>query len=186
MKMQIRNTYRREDGRWVAYCVDDKSNPHIVSYPRILMAQKLGRPLEPNEDVHHIDGNPDNNSLDNLELQEHGEHQREHFQKYVDTTEICMICGKSFAMPAAKWARLYADLSRLEYTPRYLTCSRSCAAKAGSGYSLLYTLNLRLAEVEKLWLKQFGKQEQIDRNIYAEWVLNGETLPNGNTVPITQ
>ena len=122
MKMQIRNTYRREDGRWVAYCVDDKGNPHIVSYPIILMAQKLGRPLEPNEDIHHIDGNPDNNSLDNLELQEHGEHQREHFQKYVDTTEICMI---------------------------------------------------------------FGKQEQIDRNIYAEWVLNGETLPNGNTVPIT-
>ena len=48
MKMQIRNTYRREDGRWVAYCVDDKGNPHIVSYPIILMAQKLGRPLEPN------------------------------------------------------------------------------------------------------------------------------------------
>ena len=64
MKLQIRNTYRREDGRWVAYCVDDKGNPHIVSYPRILMAQKLGRPLEPNEDVHHIDGNTDNNSLD--------------------------------------------------------------------------------------------------------------------------
>ena len=30
-----------------------------------------------------------------------------------------------------------------------------------------------------------GEQEQIDRNIYAEWVLNGETFPNGNTVPIT-
>ena len=28
-----------------------------VSYPRILMEEKLGRPLKPYEDVHHIDGN---------------------------------------------------------------------------------------------------------------------------------
>lgn len=153
MKLQIRNVYKRGDGRWIAYCVDDKGNPHIVSYPRILMEQKLGRPLEPNEDVHHIDGNTDNNSLNNLELRKHGDHQREHSQKYVDTTEICMICGKSFAMSAAKWARLYADLSRCDYTPRYLTCSRSCASKAGSGHILLYELKSRLAEVEHLWLK---------------------------------
>lgn len=153
MELQIRNVYQRQDGRWIAYCVDDKGNSHIVSYPRILMEQKLGRPLEPDEDVHHIDGNTDNNSLNNLELRKHGEHQQEHSQKYVDTIEVCMICGQDFRMSSDRWAQLYADLSRFDYRPRYLTCSRSCAAKAGAGYVLLYDLESRLAEVESLWLK---------------------------------
>jgi hypothetical protein len=32
------------------------------------MSQYLGRPLKANENVHHIDGNKQNNALENLEL----------------------------------------------------------------------------------------------------------------------
>lgn len=155
MKLTIKNVYKSfDDGRWRAYCVDEQGNPHVVSYPRILMEEKLGRPLEPNEDVHHKDENIDNNNISNLEIQIHGIHQKQHSTKYVDTVEVCMICGCKFKMKATSWARFYADRTRVKNKPRILTCSKSCAGKASSGkYHYLYNLENRLHEVEKLWLK---------------------------------
>lgn len=35
---------------------------------RLVMEQHLGRYLDPQEVIHHIDGNPSNNSIDNLQL----------------------------------------------------------------------------------------------------------------------
>ena len=51
-----------------------------VSYPRILMEENLGRPLKPYEDVHRIDGNKTNNSIENLEIVNH-EEQQSNYQK---------------------------------------------------------------------------------------------------------
>lgn len=39
-----------------------------VAVHRLVMEQHLGRYLKPNEVVHHIDGNPANNTIENLEL----------------------------------------------------------------------------------------------------------------------
>lgn len=155
MKLTIRNAYKCEDGRWRAYCVDSNGKPHIVSYPRILVEQKLGRPLKPDEDVHHIDGNVDNNDISNLQVVNHGEHQREHSTKYIDTIEICQICGCKFTMTGHRWARFYGDLNRSDYKRnRGLTCGKSCAGKLSSGrYIPLYKIEDRLVEVEKLWRK---------------------------------
>ena len=134
--------------------IDDNGKRIGGSYPRILMAQKLGRSLMPDEDVHHIDGDPTNNSLDNLIVVKHGLHQREHSIKYVDTTERCMICGKHYLMKGNKWSAFYRDLHRNPPINRILTCSKSCAGKASSGkYPLLYDINIRLEEVSKLWKK---------------------------------
>ncbi len=158
MKLTIKKIYKCEtDGRWRAYCVDENGKPHIVSYPRILMEEKLGRPLEPYEDVHHKDENPSNNDISNLEIRIHGEHQREHSIKYHDTIETCQICGKKFVMTNKKWRRLFSDLSRKasKKKQRCLTCSKSCQGKAGSGkYPLLYNINDRLIELK------YGGQEQ--------------------------
>ena len=133
-------------------------NGHITSksYPRILMEEKLGRPLEPNEDVHHIDGNKLNNNLDNLAIVMHGEHQKQHSEKFFDTKENCCVCGKEFIFTAKQWRNYYADLRRGKH--RGITCSRHCAYL-------------------------FGTQEQFRRNSKAECGLNGEPSPNGNTVP---
>lgn len=45
---------------------------------RLIMIQKLGRPLKPNEHVHHIDGNPENNSIENLIVLTNAQHAKLH------------------------------------------------------------------------------------------------------------
>jgi len=52
--------------------VDGKPKP--VKRHRWLMEQHLGRALMANEDVHHIDGNKQNNSIENLMVLPHSEH----------------------------------------------------------------------------------------------------------------
>lgn len=54
-----------------------KHTKYILEH-RLVMEKHLGRYLEPHEVVHHIDGNKQNNSIDNLELFEsNGEHLKE-------------------------------------------------------------------------------------------------------------
>lgn len=47
---------------------------------RVVAEEKLGRPLEEGEIVHHIDGNKFNNDPDNLQVMTQSEHARIHFQ----------------------------------------------------------------------------------------------------------
>ena len=48
--------YTNKDGRVRAVIRNEDGSITSKSYPRILMEESLGRPLEPYEDVHHKDG----------------------------------------------------------------------------------------------------------------------------------
>lgn len=50
---------------------------YVLEY-RLVMAEKLGRPLTTDELVHHIDGDPTNNHPDNLALVSRSQHMRIH------------------------------------------------------------------------------------------------------------
>ena len=51
---------------------------------RFIMEQKIGRFLLPHEEVHHIDENPHNDHIDNLELLSKEDHARLHNRRVLD------------------------------------------------------------------------------------------------------
>lgn len=90
--------YTRRDGRQIVIARSQRSNI-TVSYPKYLMEVSIGRYLAADEQIHHIDGNIANNSLNNLEVVMLGEHQRLHRPRInVEKLAICVWCGQSFMM----------------------------------------------------------------------------------------
>ena len=60
------------------------------AYHRYIMEQHLGYPLSVNQVVHHKDGNPTNNTIENLEIMESTEHTRYHASPIFVQ---CAYCG---------------------------------------------------------------------------------------------
>ena len=117
--------YKCKDGRMRVYVKETKK---VMSYPKYLIEKTIGRPLEPYEEVHHLDCDPLNNNLSNLQIRHHGEHQKEHSTKYHDMMCICPWCKKEFLWTAESQRRFYSDRSRLNKT--FISdkpfCSRHC------------------------------------------------------------
>lgn len=120
--------YECKDGRMRVYI---KESQKVMSYPKYLMEQELGRQLLPNEEIHHRDEDPLNNAIGNLQVRIHGEHQAEHATKYHDTVTTCRWCGTEFLW-TAKQQRTFYNNRRYENGLSMLPfCSRSCAGKYG-------------------------------------------------------
>lgn len=77
-----------------------------VAEHRYLMEQHLGRKLNTNEAVHHIDGNGLNNSLDNLQLLTWGDHKRIHINHFKHKDFICK-CSNTKYFAKNKCKRCY-------------------------------------------------------------------------------
>ena len=130
------NIYECRDGRVRVY---DKETKHVMSYPKFLMEQVLDKKLSDNEQVHHIDQNPLNNDLSNLEIRTLGEHQREHNPpKYHDIKRKCDYCGEEFIWTAKQQKTFYSNQSR-KGTKRSgkVFCSKRCSGCYGKEMQLL-------------------------------------------------
>lgn len=121
--------YTNKDGRTRVY---DKETQKVTSYPRLLMADKLGRPLEADEDVHHIDENPLNNDIDNLEIIKQVDHCRQHGFKYFyeDQEMACPICGSLFLWTANSQRNKHRESMRKGKKNAGPFCSNHCRGTA--------------------------------------------------------
>lgn len=66
-------TFHKSRNRYLISTEDGRIDEH-----RYVMEQYLGRELERGEVVHHMDGNPLNNNIENLELMSNGSHSKLH------------------------------------------------------------------------------------------------------------
>ena len=60
--------WRKSSGRFCGRLIDGFDHRHAIYTHRALIEKALGRKLNNNEIVHHIDGDKDNNDLSNLHL----------------------------------------------------------------------------------------------------------------------
>jgi len=69
----------------------DNENRCWIYEHRVVVEKYLGRKLSTREHVHHIDGNPKNNSIDNLDVMTPQEHVRIH--KPALKNRLCSVRG---------------------------------------------------------------------------------------------
>lgn len=72
-------TFNKSLGRWFIVCRDGTT----VAYYRAVMAAHIGRPLRTDELVHHRNGDPTDDRIENLEITTRSEHMRMHMPEIV-------------------------------------------------------------------------------------------------------
>lgn len=93
--MKIYGPYLRKDKRLVIV-INHGDRMQTLSYPKYLMEQHLGRKLLPHETVDHIDNNPLNNDLSNLQILSRADNVKKSHPtaEYVELK--CKYCKKIF------------------------------------------------------------------------------------------
>jgi len=91
---------------------------------RTIIENNLGRYLNDDEHVHHIDGNKYNNDLSNLEVLNNSEHGKRHHSPLPLVNCICAECGSHF-QEIPRFYRLRIKRNK----NGKLCCYRKCASK---------------------------------------------------------
>ena len=119
----------KNDGRLRCFLILEDGTRKFISYPKYLMEVHLGRYLEENETVHHIDGNPLNNDLNNLQVIDRKEHVTNDVLRNKDITVTCQYCGKEFTIPGSKIHERNRGGGNRKQSGYF--CSRECSGKYG-------------------------------------------------------
>lgn len=122
----------KKDNRLRCVIIFNDGHRKTVSYPKYLMEVHLGRYLEENETVDHIDGNPLNNNVDNLQILDRKIHCYDDALRNNDIIVECAYCGKVFSIKGNK----VHYRNRIDRINTGYFCSKQCIGKYGKQIQL--------------------------------------------------
>lgn len=128
----------------------------FISYPKLLFELHTNRYLEKDEQIDHIDGNPLNNDISNLQVIKFKEHQKNDVERNKNILVTCKYCGKNFLIEGTKIRyRNRSDKNQSGYF-----CSRSCSGKYGKEIQLKTREKTKEERIisEKYKLKSCGQK----------------------------
>lgn len=117
-----------KDGRLRCMLVFPDNTRKTISYPKYIMEVYLGRYLETDETIDHIDGDFLNNQISNLRVISRVNHAIEDAKRNYDEEVTCTYCGKKFTV---KGSKLHNRNRRDRHQSGYF-CSKRCSGKYGA------------------------------------------------------
>ena len=100
---------------------------HTISYPKYLMECYLNRYLDEDETVDHIDGNPLNNDISNLQILKRSKHSYLDVIRNNNIVVKCAYCGKEFTIKGST----INNRNRKDRHQSGYFCSKQCSGKYG-------------------------------------------------------
>ena len=126
--MKVNGPYLNTDrGRYFVTLIYPDGRTRTTNYARYLMEQHLGRELDPDkETVDHINRNPLDDRIENLQLLSRAEHAALDARRLAPTTQACVYCG-------VQVIRNPNELNRTRSRKRSGPfCGKSCVGKYAS------------------------------------------------------
>ena len=118
---------------------------------RAIMEEHLGRKLERNEYVHHINGNKKDNRLENLMVMTPQAHNDLHKTK-LSRIKVCKVCGKEFEPP-------------IKHRGRNTICSHECWLKHQKELSIQHSKKICQYTKDNVFVKEWGSFHDIEREL---------------------
>ena len=125
---QISGLYLRKDRRLMCTVKTSDGKKTSVSFPKALMELYLGYLLDKDYTIDHIDMNPLNNNLSNLNIVNRKEHCKLDVLRNKDVELKCFLCGKTFI----KKGSMLNNIQRKDKKGQNYFCSKTCSGKYGA------------------------------------------------------
>lgn len=156
---KIYGPYRRkQDGREHVVIIYPDGRKSSVSYPKFLVENSMGKYLEKDETIDHLDTNIDNNSPENLVVKARKDHIIEDVRRYKEQAFVCPQCHTQFSLTGKE---LHWAISNRKKDKAGPFCGRSCAGKYGKEIQEGKTAPIAVVEIkpEYTTLKKLNEPE---------------------------
>ena len=150
----ITGLYLRKDNRLMCIIKKNNGQKTSASFPKVIIELFMNEKISKDKTIDHIDMDPLNNNLNNLQIIDREAHCKQDSLKNKDVYVNCFMCGNLFKINGK-------DLScrqRKRNKSNHYFCSKRCVGKYGADVQngVIYT-----KETEKLQrIKERGKENK--------------------------